>query len=124
MSATKLIRMKPDSFWEEPFRRRLKRIIGLINCLIIVVNTVCAIHYFRSRPKPVSRENPWLNYDPARPVSDIKELDYDRRWIIYRDEEPKREIREFQREPDCRMYQEPANCYEDYYEELYEYFHD
>lgn len=69
-------------------------------------------------------KSPWLNYDPARPVSDIKELDYDRRWIIYRDEEPKREIREFRWEPDCRMYQEPANCYEDYYKELYEYFHD
>ena len=25
---------------------------------------------------------------------------------------------------DGRMYNDPANCYEDYYEELYEYYHD
>lgn len=25
---------------------------------------------------------------------------------------------------DSRMYDDPANCYEDYYEELYEYYHD
>lgn len=102
----------------------MKKIIGLMNCIIIVLNTVCSIHYFRSRPEPVPHKNPWFNYDPARPVTDIKELDYNRRWIIYRDEEPKREVREFQWKPDRRMYKEPANFYEDYYEELYEYFHD
>ena len=40
-------------------------------------------------------ENPWLNNNPARPVTDIKALDYDRRLIIYWDEEPKLQIREF-----------------------------
>ncbi|MFR2062455.1 hypothetical protein [Culturomica massiliensis] len=69
-------------------------------------------------------ENPWLNNNPARPVTDIKALDYDRRLIIYWDEEPKLQIREFKWGSDCRMYNEPANCYEDYYEEIYEYFHD
>lgn len=116
--------MKTDSFWGEPPGRRLKRVVGSVNCIIIVLNTVCFLSYFRSRPEPTPRENPWFNYDPARPVTDIKELDYNRCWIIYRGEEPKREIREFRWNLDRRMYAEPANGYEDYYEELYEYFHD
>gem|GEM_PF-7022792 len=38
--------MKHDSFWEEPFGQRLKKGIGLINCIIITLNTVCSIIYF------------------------------------------------------------------------------
>ena len=68
--------------------------------------------------------NPWINNDSSRPITDIKELDYNRRLIIYRDEEPRRQLREFEWPKDERVYGDPQNLYEDYYEEIYEYFHD
>ena len=68
------------------------------------------------------QENPWINNDSSRPVTDIKELDYNRRLIIYRAEEPRRQLREFEWSKDERIYGVPQNLYEDYYEEIYEYF--
>ena len=47
-----------------------------------------------------------------------------RRLIIYRDEEPRRQLQKFEYPKDERIYGESQNLYEDYYEEIYEYFHD
>lgn len=73
---------------------------------------------------PHNNRRPWLNDDLSRPVTDIKELDYNRRLIIYRDEEPRRQLQKFEYPKDERIYGESQNLYEDYYEEIYEYFHD
>ena len=77
-----------------------------------------------NRPVPTTTAAPWLNDDLSRPVTDIKELDYNRRLIIYRDEEPRRQLQKFEYPKDERIYGESQNLYEDYYEEIYEYFHD
>lgn len=53
-----------------------------------------------------------------------KGIDYNRRLIIYRDEEPRRQLQKFEYPKDERIYGESQNLYEDYYEEIYEYFHD
>lgn len=70
------------------------------------------------------RKNPWVNYDSTRPATDIKSLDYDRMMIIYRDDESSEIPRQIRIPSDDKMYDDPTNCYEDYYEELYEYYHD
>ena len=69
---------------------------------------------------------PHNNRRPLAPrtETDIKELDYNRRLIIYRDEEPRRQLQKFEYPKDERIYGESQNLYEDYYEEIYEYFHD
>ena len=112
------------SFWHEPEGEWLVGCLGLTIGGFILFCIICSIVYYCNLREPVVHENPWLNNDPTRPVTDIKELDYNRLLIIYRDEEPRRSLREFQWSPDDRMYDEPGNYYEDYYEDIYEYFHD
>ena len=85
---------------------------------------MCLIVYYYNQSTPVVQENPWINNDSSRPVTDIKELDYNRRLIIYRAEEPRWQLREFEWSKDERIYGAPQNLYEDYYDEIYEYFHD
>ena len=85
---------------------------------------MCLIVYYYNQSTPVVQENPWINNDSSRPVTDIKELDYNRRLIIYRAEEPRRQLREFEWSKDERIYGAPQNLDEDYYDEIYEYFHD
>lgn len=116
--------MKSDSFWEEPSGRRLKKIIGAAICLVVVLFSVGSILSSNSRPEPKTPANHWINYDPARPLTDIGRLDYERRLIIYRDEEPKRQLRAIEWHTDAPAASDPANYYEDDYEELYESFHD
>lgn len=108
------------SFWQEPAGERFAGCIGgfLLLCIICMIINYC------NRYEPVIHESPWLNNDPTRPVTDIKELDYNGRIIIYRDEAPRRPLQEFQCPPDDRMYDEPENYYEEYYEDIYEFFHD
>ena len=103
--------MNDERFWNEPAGRRLAGCLG--------VSVVVGVAFW-----PPRRENPWRNYDPSRPITDVKALDYDRRWILYRDEELRKSLQTFSWATDGRMYNDPANCYEDYYEELYEYYHD
>ncbi len=113
-----------DGFWNEPAGDRL---LGCIGCLIGILSLlciVCLIVHYCNRPAPATTVSPWLNNDPSRPVTDIKELDYNRRLIIYRDEEPRKQLREFEWSCDERIYDEAQNLYEDYYEDIYEYFHD
>lgn len=116
--------MKPDSFWKEPSGQRLKKIIGTVNCAVIVLVNTAYLVSSRSRPEPKTPASHWINYDPARPLTDIGRLDYGRRLIIYRDEEPKRQIRAIEWPADDPADSDPANSYEDDYEELYESFHD
>jgi len=112
------------SFWHEPAGERFAGCLGLTIGGFILFCILCLIVNYSNRREPVAHESYWLNNDPTRPVTDIKELDYDRRLIIYRDEEPRRPLREFQWLPDDKMYDEPDNYYEDYYEDIYEFFHD
>lgn len=113
-----------NSFWHEPAGEKLAGCLAILTfgMLLLCVASVIVYHY--NHPKPIRHDNPWLNNDPSRPVTDIKELDYNRMLIIYRDEEPQKQLREFKQPLDCRMYDEAINFYEDHYEEIYEYFHD
>ena len=113
-----------NSFWHEPAGERLAGCIGVLIGTVLLLCIASAIVYRSNCHVPAATENPWLNNDPSRPVTDIKELDYNRRLIIYRDEEPRRQLREFEWPKNERIYGEPQNLYEDYYEEMYEYFHD
>lgn len=112
------------SFWHEPTGERLAGCLGLTIGGFILFCILCLIANYCNRRDPATHETPWLNNDPTRPVTDIKELDYNRRLIIYREEEPSQPLQEFQWLPDNKMYDEPDNYYEDYYEDIYEYFHD
>lgn len=98
--------------------------LGLLAVIGVVFWLICLCGQSEDRPDVSPRENPWVNYDPSRPVTDIKSLDYDRMMIIYRDEDAQKPLRKFQWPSDGDMYDDPTNCYEDYYEELYEYYHD
>ncbi|ETA27370.1 hypothetical protein SJDPG2_03795 [Porphyromonas gingivalis SJD2] len=76
-----------------------------------------------------TKEQYWLNYDPDRPVTDILKYDYDNRMIIYRDtgrfsDTSSPTPDEGEKKADQDNEREPLNDYEDYYEELYDYFHD
>lgn len=64
--------------------RMLRGSIGILSLLCVV----SVIVHHCNRPVPTTTAAPWLNDDLSRPVTDIKELDYNRRLIIYRDEEP------------------------------------
>lgn len=112
--------MNEPSLWNEPAGRR---IIGYL-WLLVVFCMICTSVRHCNRRTSARRENPWRNNDPSRPVTDIKALDYNRLMIIYRDEEPPKQLREFAWPSADRMYLDQDNCYEDYYEMLYEYYHD
>lgn len=71
---------------------------------------MCLIVYYYNQSTPVVQENPWINNDSSRPVTDIKELDYNRRLIIYRAEEPRRQLREFEC-PRMSEYMAPLKTY-------------
>lgn len=116
--------MDDSSFWHEPAGQRLAGCLGLTAGGLLLLCIVSTVAYYCNRPDPVVHMIPWRNYDPSRPVTDIKELDYDRGLVIYRGEEPQRPIRELSPIYDCWMYDNPENYYEDYYEDIYEYFHD
>lgn len=116
--------MNNERFWNEPAGRRLAGCLGVLVVVGVAFCLICLGFYYRNRQAPPRRENPWRNYDSSRPITDVKALDYDRRWILYRDEEPRKSLQTFSWATDGRMYGDPANCYEDYYEELYEYYHD
>lgn len=116
--------MNEESFWNEPAGQRL---VGCLGVFVFVGIVFCLISlgvYYTTRQTPPRRENPWRNYDPSRPITDVKALDYEHQLIIYRDEKPRQSQQEFSWPLDGRMYEDPINCYEDYYEELYEYYHD
>lgn len=113
-----------DSIWHEPAGERLAGCLGLITGGGILFLIACLIVNYCNQREPLVHENPWLNNDLTRPVTDIKRLDYNRRLIIYRDEESLRPLHELQWSSDGRTYDESANYYEDYYEDIYEYFHD
>lgn len=113
-----------NSFWNEPTGERLVGCLGSSIGILLLLCVVSVIVHQCNRPAPTTTASPWLNNDPSRPVTDIKELDYNRRLIIYRDEEPRRQLQKFEYPKDKRIYGEPQNLYEDYYEEIYEYFHD
>ena len=115
---------KEHDFWKEPAGERLAGYCGLLIGILLLFCTISTIIYYCNRFEPVACENPWINNDPSRPVTDIKELDYERRLIIYRDEESRRQIRKFEWNLDSCMHETSANYYEDYYEDVYEYFHD
>ena len=119
-----MAKMKDDDFGIELPRKRLVGCLGLLVGGFLFFCIMCLIVYYYNRSTPVVQENPWINNDSSRPVTDIKELDYNRRLIIYRDEEPRRQLREFEWSKDERIYGVPQNLFEDYYEEIYEYFHD
>ena len=113
-----------NSFWNESTGERL---IGCLGGSIGILSLLCVVSVIVNhcnRPVPTPTAAPWLNDDLSRPVTDIKELDYNRRLIIYRDEEPRRQLQKFEYPKDERIYGESQNLYEDYYEEIYEYFHD
>lgn len=113
-----------NSFWNESAGERL---IGCIGGLIGVLSLLCivsAIVHYCNRSALTTTATHWLNSDSSRPVTDIKALDYNRRLIIYRDEEPRQQLQEFEWPKDEQIYCDPQNLYEDYYEEIYEYFHD
>lgn len=116
--------MNDERFWNEPAGRRLAGCLGVSVIVGVAFGLTCLGFYYRNRQASPRRENPWRNYDPSRPITDVKALDYDRRWILYRDEGPRKSLQTFSWPTDGRMYNNPANCYEDYYEELYEYYHD
>lgn len=113
-----------ESFWNEPAGERLLGCTGRLIGMFLLLCIVCLIVHYCNRPAPATKASPWLNNDPSRPVTDIKRLDYNRRLIIYRDEEPHKQLREFKWDNGERIYDEPQNLYEDYYEDIYEYFHD
>lgn len=111
-----------NSFWNESTGERL---IGCLGGSIGILSLLCVVSvivHHCNRPVPTTTAAPWLNDDLSRPVTDIKELDYNRRLIIYRDEEPRRQLQKFEYPKDERIYGESQNLYEDYYEEIYEYF--
>lgn len=113
-----------NEFWAEPVGQRLKKCIGLVNCVLLLLNIVCCITYFSSRHEPKKVGNHWRNWDPSRSLSDVKAYDYKNGLIIYRNEEQSEPSKKFEWQRDERMYSDPATYYEDYYEDLYEYFHD
>ena len=119
-----MAKMRDDSFWQEQARERLAGCLGLLIGGFLLFCVVCTIVYYCNHPTPVVHESPWINNDSSRPVTDIKELDYNRRLIIYRDEEPLRQIQNMKWHQDSCMYCDPTTYYEDYYENIYEYFHD
>lgn len=116
--------MNDGPLGNEPAGRRLAGCLGVSVVVGMAFCLICLGVCYCNRQTPLRRENPWRNYDPSRPISDVKALDYDRRLILYRDEEPRKSLHTFSWPADGRMYDDPANCYEDYYEELYEYYHD
>lgn len=116
--------MDDSSFWYEPAGQRLAGCLGLMAGGLLLLCIASVVVYYCNRPNPVVHTSPWRNYDPSRPVTDIKELDYDRGLIIYRGEELQRPIRELRPTYDSRTYDDPESYYEDYYEDIYEYFHD
>lgn len=113
-----------NSFWDESAGERLIGCLGISIGILSLLCVVSVIVHYCNRPAPKTTASPWLNDDPSRPVTDIKELDYNRGLIIYRDEEPRRQLQPFEYPDDERTYGEPQNLYEDYYEDIYEYFHD
>lgn len=116
--------MNDELFWNEPAGRRLIGCLGVSVVVGVAFCLICLGFYYCNRQAPPRRENPWRNYDSSRPITDVKALDYDRRRILYRDEEPWDSLQTFSWPSDDRMYDDSANWYEDYYEELYEYSHD
>lgn len=119
-----MTKMMDDDFDIELPRKRLAGYLVLLVSGFLFFCIMCSIVYYYNRSTPVVYESPWINNDSSRPVTNIKELDYNRRLIIYRDEESQQQLREFEWPKDERIYGEPQNLYEDYYEEMYEYFHD
>lgn len=113
----------PD-FWHEPAGKRLAGCLRTASGGFLMLCIVCIVVHRCNRREPVTHENPWLNNDPTRTVTDIKELDYNNLLIIYRDEEPRKALREFPRSTVMQTHDTPENFYEDYYEDIYEYFHD
>lgn len=85
-----------NSFWNESTGERL---IGCLGGSIGILSLLCVVSvivHHCNRPVPTTTAAPWLNDDLSRPVTDIKELDYNRRLIIYRDEEPRRQLQKFE----------------------------
>lgn len=118
--------MNDERFWNEPAGRRLAGCLGVSVVVGVAFCLICLgfYYYYGNRQAPPRRENPWRNHDPSRPITDVKALDYDCQRILYWDEEPRKSLQTFSWPTGSRMYDDPANCYEDYYEELYEYYHD
>ena len=97
-----MAKMKGDDFGIELPRKRLVGCLGLLVGGFLFFCIMCLIVYYYNRSTPVVQENPWINNDSSRPVTDIKELDYNRRLIIYRDEKPRRQLREFEWSKDAQ----------------------
>ena len=90
---------------------------------IMVYALIAVIYDTYLKPKnEVTYGSHWINYDPTRPASDIKSLDYENRLIIYR---PEGRYEELKREPHTTTREDFVDWYDlsDYYD-LYEYYHD
>ncbi|ATS10860.1 hypothetical protein CS543_08500 [Porphyromonas gingivalis] len=112
-----------------PSRKRMVwgAIVVLLNCVLLF--RLCSADKEPDSGAKAAKEQYWLNYDPNRPVTDILNYDYDNRMIIYRDtgrfsDTPSPTPDEGEKKADQDDEREPLNDYEDYYEELYDYFHD
>lgn len=92
-----------NSFWDESAGERLIGCLGISIGILSLLCVVSVIVHYCNRPAPKTTASPWLNDDPSRPVTDIKELDYNRGLIIYRDEEPRRQLQPFEYPDDERM---------------------
>mgnify|MGYP003102910865 FL=1 len=77
-----MAKMKDDDFGIELPRKRLVGCLGLLVGGFLFFCIMCLIVYYYNRSTPVVQENPWINNDSSRPVTDIKALDYNRRLII------------------------------------------
>lgn len=114
---------------KRPSRKRMiwGAIVFLFNCFLLF--RLCSGSKEPDRGVKATKEQYWLNYDPNRPVTDILNYDYDNRMIIYRDtgrfpDAPSPIPDKGEKKADQDDEREPLNDYEDYYEELYDYFHD
>lgn len=114
-----------------PSKRRM--ITGAIVLVVICIQLVrlCTNERSQDMAKKQHDNSYWLNYDPSRPATDIANYDYDNRLIIYRDTLRQAgdldslhwlpAAKDEKAEDDDR---EPLNDYEDYFGELYDYYHD